>query len=110
MMCRRGKIEGRHIGGIRVGRTSSVVEVAADVAADFEAAAGQPDPRDPRVMVRRWSEEPVKGKRPHGGPTREVPPDTPSRPAPKIYGPGAGKTKPRPAGGGLARPKRRTVR
>src|SRR5262249_42021730 len=49
MMCRRGKIEGRDIGAIRVGRTSSVIEVSGDVAADFERATSKPDPRDPRV-------------------------------------------------------------
>jgi ATP-dependent RNA helicase DeaD len=60
MMCRRGKIEGRDIGAIRIGRTSSVVEVADNVAADFERATAKPDPRDPRVHVRRWSDEPVR--------------------------------------------------
>jgi ATP-dependent RNA helicase DeaD len=62
-MCRRGKIDGRDIGAIRVGRTSSVVEVSENVAADFERAASKPDPRDPRVHIRRWSEEPVRGDR-----------------------------------------------
>jgi ATP-dependent RNA helicase DeaD len=57
MMCRRGKIEGRDIGAIRVGRTSSVIEVANSVAADFERATHKPDPRDPRVHVRRWLDE-----------------------------------------------------
>lgn len=60
MMCRRGKIEGRDIGAIRVGRTSSIVEVAGSVAADFERAAAKPDPRDPRVNVRRWSDAPTR--------------------------------------------------
>ncbi|HVH44375.1 MAG TPA: DEAD/DEAH box helicase, partial [Labilithrix sp.] len=64
MMCRRGKIEGRDIGAIRVGRTSSVVEVSSNVAADFEHATAKPDPRDPRVHVRRWSEEPVGREQP----------------------------------------------
>ncbi len=103
MMCRRGKVDGRDIGAIRVGRTSSVVEIREDVAADFERASSKPDPRDPRVHIRRWSEEPVRGgdddrprdKRPpprerrealDGTSTREVrevPKDRPSRAAPK---------------------------
>ena len=69
MMCRRGKIEGRDIGAIRVGRTSSVVEVSGRVAASFERATAKPDPRDPRVQVRRWSDEPTRrdqGDREHG--------------------------------------------
>ena len=60
MMCRRGNVEGRDLGAIRVGRTSSVVEVSRRLADDFESATSKPDPRDPRVHVRRWSEEPVK--------------------------------------------------
>jgi ATP-dependent RNA helicase DeaD len=53
MACRRGGIRASDIGAIRVGRTHSVMEVAAPVAAEFAANAGKPDPRDPRVKVRR---------------------------------------------------------
>lgn len=88
MMCRRGKIEGRDIGAIRIGRTSSVIEVSSNIAADFERATSKPDPRDPRVHVRRWSDEP--GRRDQAAPesevkttTRDVPKDRPSRKAPK---------------------------
>jgi len=63
MMCRRGRIEGRDIGAIRIGRTSSVIEVASSVAEGFERATAKPDPRDPRVHVRRWSEEPTRRDR-----------------------------------------------
>lgn len=75
MMCRRGKIEGRDIGAIRIGRTSSVIEVSSGVAQEFERNTAKPDPRDPRVHVRRWSDEPVRRERPHdeGGPREEAP-------------------------------------
>src|SRR5262249_14423103 len=64
MMCRRGKIDGKDIGAIRVGRTSSVVEVSERVAPAFEEATRKPDPRDPRVHVRRWlDEQPAKPKK-----------------------------------------------
>ena len=59
MICRRGNIEGRDIGAINLGKTSTVVEVASRVAEQFEQAASKPDPRDPRVMIRRWSDDPV---------------------------------------------------
>ncbi len=72
MMCRRGQIEGRDIGAIRVGRTSSVIDVSEGVAADFERSASKPDPRDPRVHVRRWVDEPpARGGANFGGPRRE---------------------------------------
>ena len=66
MMCRRGKIEGRDIGAIRIGRTSSVIEVSSNMAQDFERATAKPDPRDPRVHVRRWSDDPVHRDRDRG--------------------------------------------
>ena len=59
MMCRRGQIEGRDIGAIRIGRTSSMIEVSNTAAPAFEDLATRPDPRDPRVRVRRWSDEPM---------------------------------------------------
>jgi len=62
MMCRRGNIEGRDIGAIRIGRTSSVVEVATRVAAAFEALTSKPDPRDPRIHIRRWVDAPDRGE------------------------------------------------
>ncbi|MCW5832440.1 MAG: DEAD/DEAH box helicase [Labilithrix sp.] len=42
MMCRRGQITGRDIGAIRVGRTSSVLEVTSRVAASFSAPRPSP--------------------------------------------------------------------
>jgi ATP-dependent RNA helicase DeaD len=53
MACRRGGIRAADIGAIRVGRVYSVVNIAADVAADFAEMAGRKDPRDPRVRISR---------------------------------------------------------
>jgi ATP-dependent RNA helicase DeaD len=53
LVCRRGEIRGGDVGTIRIGRAYSVVEVAASVADAFEQSAMRPDPRDPRVLIRR---------------------------------------------------------
>ncbi|MBX3202810.1 MAG: DEAD/DEAH box helicase, partial [Labilithrix sp.] len=84
MMCRRGQITGRDIGAIRVGRTSSVIEVTNHVAESFERATAKPDPRDPRVHVRRWSDEPTRHSR-EAAPREADRPDEDGRPprAPK---------------------------
>jgi ATP-dependent RNA helicase DeaD len=52
MICRRGQIESRDVGAIRIGASTSVVEVRSSVADDFSRAATRPDPRDPRVRIR----------------------------------------------------------
>ncbi len=52
MACRRGQIQGADVGSIRVGPSHSVIEVASHVADAFAAAAGGPDPRDPRMTIR----------------------------------------------------------
>lgn len=52
MLCRRGGIESRDVGAIRVGRVASTVEIAADAADQFAQAAGQVDMRDPRIVIR----------------------------------------------------------
>jgi ATP-dependent RNA helicase DeaD len=54
IVCRRGNIRGSDVGAIRVGARSSTVEVAASVAQAFGEAALAPDPRDPRVRIRRY--------------------------------------------------------
>jgi ATP-dependent RNA helicase DeaD len=56
MLCRRGNIRGSDIGAIELTPSFSLVDVATRVAAAFERAARRPDPRDPRVLVRRESE------------------------------------------------------
>lgn len=58
MLCRRGGIEGRAIGAITVAPTYSIVEVSASVADAFERATKDRDPRDPRVLIRRWKDAP----------------------------------------------------
>jgi ATP-dependent RNA helicase DeaD len=71
MACRRGNIRSSDIGAIRVGRTHSIVNVAASVATEFAQAAGQPDPRDPRVKIRLERDdggaEAPKRRKPHFG-------------------------------------------
>lgn len=64
MLCRRGNIRGSDIGSIYVAPTFSVVQVAPAVADDFERATRDPDPRDPRVSVRREQS---------GGPAEQAP-------------------------------------
>ncbi|HTB75213.1 MAG TPA: DEAD/DEAH box helicase [Polyangiaceae bacterium] len=51
--CRRGNIRGTDVGAIRVEATHSLLDIASDVAGAFEAQAGRPDPRDPRVHIAR---------------------------------------------------------
>jgi len=53
MVCRRGLIRGSDVGAIRVGPKFSIVDVAENVARDFEKASARPDPRDPMVTIRR---------------------------------------------------------
>ena len=122
MMCRRGGIAGGDIGAIRIGRTSSMIEVSTAAAASFEESATRPDPRDPRVRVRRWSDEPAS-RQPMNDepPPAELPAERPSRaripkdrPSVKITAPtkpAPKKTpwKPKPAAGN-GPPKRRTIR
>jgi hypothetical protein len=82
MLCRRGGIDGRAIGAIRVGPTYSIVEVAGPVAEAFERATKDRDPRDPRVMIRRWNEGPPPAHRTPRPNTRSrgaPPPAPPSR-------------------------------
>lgn len=54
MVCRRGDVRSNQIGAIRVGPHQSMVEVATQVAADFARATLKPDPRNPRIRIRRW--------------------------------------------------------
>ncbi|MBK8257708.1 MAG: DEAD/DEAH box helicase [Polyangiaceae bacterium] len=86
MLCRRGGIESADIGAIRVGRTVSTVEVAADVADHFAEFAGKPDTRDPRIKIGRaalgeTSPERFHSDRPPPGDRRasERPPFEPRR-------------------------------
>jgi ATP-dependent RNA helicase DeaD len=51
MVCRRGQIASHAVGGIRVGPTSSEIQIAPEVAQTFAEATRRPDPRDPRVRI-----------------------------------------------------------
>jgi ATP-dependent RNA helicase DeaD len=53
MLCRRGEVQGTDVGNIRVARGFSTVEIAAPVADAFERAVAKPDPRNPRVFIKR---------------------------------------------------------
>jgi ATP-dependent RNA helicase DeaD len=126
MVCRRGDIESRDVGGIRIGRTSTVLEIAEDVAPRFAAAVRQPDPRDPNVVIKpfrpRVKAEPTSAAEPyvrpapgrqagvkpprrdtrdraeeHGGPARPKPKYAKAaHPAPRDAKPAVRKPKKRP--------------
>jgi ATP-dependent RNA helicase DeaD len=51
MVCRRGRIQGQHIGAIRIGETFSTFEVLAEVAEEFARSVRKPDPRDPHIRI-----------------------------------------------------------
>jgi ATP-dependent RNA helicase DeaD len=78
--CRRGNIRGSEVGAIRVEATYSLLDVARDVAAAFEAHAGRPDPRDPRVRIMRVESEPSAPR----APTRPPADDRLRRPRPRV--------------------------
>jgi hypothetical protein len=81
--CRRGNIRGGDVGAIRVEATYSLLDVARDVAAAFEAQAGRPDPRDPRVRITRADAE--SSPRPGARERTPAPVDTrPPRPRPRV--------------------------
>jgi ATP-dependent RNA helicase DeaD len=58
IVCRRGRIRSHDVGEIRIGPTSSVIQVRMQVAAAFAKAAQAPDRRDPRVHI-----APLRGAR-----------------------------------------------
>ena len=53
LICRRGGIEGRDIGKIRIGPKSTLFEVNESAAPSFERHATVADPKDPRVLFER---------------------------------------------------------
>jgi len=81
MLCRRGAIRGGDVGAIRVGPTSSIVQIAGAVAESFAAAAKKADPQDPSVHVRPARDDldaPTTARRPSRAPatkTRREPAD-----------------------------------
>jgi ATP-dependent RNA helicase DeaD len=63
IVCRRGDIKSKDVGAITIGGHSSMVEVNPKIAKAFSRAAGRPDPRDPRVKFREWSDSKRQGNR-----------------------------------------------
>jgi ATP-dependent RNA helicase DeaD len=51
VICRRGNIRGADVGAIRIGPTSTIVEVRSQVAAEFASQARKPDPEEPRIRI-----------------------------------------------------------
>ncbi len=83
IVCRRGDVESRDIGAIRIGPASAIVEVRADRATHFEDASARPDPRDPRVRFRRYDASKGASASPARGPQRGGPPRGGDRPPPR---------------------------
>ena len=63
LACRRGQVRGSDIGAIYVEPVFSIVHVESGVAESFARAASRPDPRDPRVKIRRDA-PPARGRKP----------------------------------------------
>ena len=73
IVCRRGEIESRDVGAIRIGPASSLVEVRRHIAEAFAAASARPDPRDPRVRFRVFDPERGVTKSPRDRPAQDRP-------------------------------------
>jgi ATP-dependent RNA helicase DeaD len=87
IVCRRGDIRGNQVGSIRVARKYAVVEIAAEVADAFEAAAQQPDPRDPRVLITRDHAAREPAPREHAPRERPAREHAPREHAPRQHAP-----------------------
>ena len=79
MACRRGGVQAGDVGAIHVARNHSLVEIASAVAPSFAAATREPDPRDPRVVIRVEGDPPAQASQP---PPRAHTPTTPHRAPP----------------------------
>jgi ATP-dependent RNA helicase DeaD len=51
VVCRRGNIRGADVGAIRIGPTSTIVEVRKQVATEFAVRANKLDPNEPRIRI-----------------------------------------------------------
>jgi ATP-dependent RNA helicase DeaD len=111
LICRRGNIRGKDVGAIRIEHGFSLVNVANEVAQGFETAAAEPDPREPRIVIRRdvhpsaraAGAAPESGPAPHNTSAPHNPSAPPSRWArkpPRGAAPGERR-------GGHAAPKRK---
>lgn len=53
VICRRGDINGRQVGSINIDTYSSTFDVRAEVADHFAKQVQRPDPRDPKIRVKK---------------------------------------------------------
>jgi ATP-dependent RNA helicase DeaD len=51
VVCRRGQIRGADVGAIRIGPTTTTVEIRGNVVAEFASNALKPDPQEPRIRI-----------------------------------------------------------
>lgn len=52
-ICRRGDITSRSIGALRIERGGTRFEIRSDIADEFARKVAEPDPRDPKLEIRR---------------------------------------------------------
>jgi ATP-dependent RNA helicase DeaD len=86
MVCRRGDIQGRDVGAIRVEAAHSCIDVAAAVAERFETQVAEPDPRNPLVHIARERARPGDAPEVRRAP-RTVPPPGPPPPRASPHSP-----------------------
>ncbi len=51
ILCRRGQIEKKHIGAIKIFTNETKIEIAAEVADAFDKAVREPDRKDPSIRI-----------------------------------------------------------
>jgi ATP-dependent RNA helicase DeaD len=88
MVCRRGGIEGKAVGAIRVERDYSVVNVAATEAPSFALLAAKPDPRDPRIKIELFRDQPPRRAGANKSPAHPQPKSRMPENRPRFAGPG----------------------
>ncbi len=88
-ICRRGDIQSRDVGVIRIGPNSSTFEVASNLSADFERKVAKPDTRDPEVRITR-----DKRAGPHSKNNSSTSHQTDAMPRPKSSPPWKRRVKP----------------
>jgi ATP-dependent RNA helicase DeaD len=81
LICRRGGVTRRDVGAIRIGPRETLFEIAGEAAAEFAAAAAEPDPRAPHVVIRAQphAANPARHPRAEGKPRHEHHPGKPHK-------------------------------
>jgi ATP-dependent RNA helicase DeaD len=81
-VCRRGDLASHQVGAIRITAKSATIDIASDVAGDFESKTRRPDNRDPEVVIRRAEGGDGSGQRngPSSGPAKGPGNGRPDRP------------------------------